>query len=139
MGGGRGERVRAGGGEAGGDDRGGEPRRPHRNGGGSGCTFSRRWRRTGRARCLDFGNYHADPYREFELTAPHVVMTHVKPTFDFAGTRGDLDYGRVVKIMEKAGYRGFLSIEYEEPGKDAMVEVPRFAAYLKGVQLLAGR
>jgi L-ribulose-5-phosphate 3-epimerase len=88
---------------------------------------------------LDFGNYHADPYREFEVTAPHAVMTHVKPTSDFAGTRGDVDYGRVAKIMEKAGYRGFLSIEYEEPGKDAMVEVPRFAAYLKGVQALAGR
>ncbi len=83
---------------------------------------------------LDFGNYSKDPYREFEMTAPHAVMTHAKPTSDFAGTRDDVDYRRVGQIMAKAGYRGFLSIEYEEPGKDAMVEVPRFAAYLKGVQ-----
>ena len=83
---------------------------------------------------LDFGNYHADPYREFEMTAPYTVMTHAKPTSDFAGARGDVDYLRVGQIMAKAGYRGFLSIEYEEPGKDAMVEVPRFLAYLKGVQ-----
>ena len=83
---------------------------------------------------LDFGNYSADPYREFEMTAPHAIMTHAKPTSDFAGTRDWVDYGRVAKIMAAAGYRGFLSIEYEEPGKDAMVEIPRFAAYLRGIQ-----
>ena len=83
---------------------------------------------------LDFGNFRTDPYREFEMVAPYTIMTHAKPTSDFAGTRDDVDYLRVGKIMAQAGYRGFLSIEYEEPGKDAMVEVPRFAAYLKGVQ-----
>ena len=83
---------------------------------------------------LDFGNFSADPYREFEMIAPHTIMTHAKPTSDFAGTHGDVDYARVGKIMAAAGYRGFLSIEYEEPGKDAMVELPRFAAYLRGVQ-----
>ncbi len=83
---------------------------------------------------LDFGNFSKDPYREFEMVAPHAIMTHSKPTSDFAGTRGELDYGRICETMTKAGYRGFLSIEYEEPGKDAMVEVPRFAAYLRGVQ-----
>jgi sugar phosphate isomerase/epimerase len=83
---------------------------------------------------LDFGNFSKDPYREFEMIAPHAIMTHSKPTSDFAGTRGELDYGRICATMTKAGYRGFLSIEYEEPGKDAMVEVPRFAAYLRGVQ-----
>ena len=88
------------------------------------------------AALLDFGNYSKDPYAEFEMTAPLAVMTHAKPTSDFAGTRDDVDYRRVGQIMAKAGYRGFLSIEYEEPGKDAMVEVPRFAAYLKGVQVL---
>jgi len=82
---------------------------------------------------LDFGNYHTDPYREFEQTAPYTIMTHAKPTADFAGTRDWVDYRKVSEIMTKAGYRGFLSIEYEEPGKDAMVEVPRFAAYLRGI------
>jgi sugar phosphate isomerase/epimerase len=81
---------------------------------------------------LDFGNYSEDPYAEFEKTAPHTVMTHAKPTADFAGTRDWVDYRRVAGIMSKVGYRGFLSIEYEEPGKDAMVEVPRFADYLRG-------
>jgi len=82
---------------------------------------------------LDFGNYRQDPYAEFEQTAPHTIMTHAKPTADFAGTRDWVDYGRVNEIMRAAGYRGFLSIEHEEPGKDAMVEVPRFAAYLRGI------
>jgi sugar phosphate isomerase/epimerase len=82
---------------------------------------------------LDFGNYSKDPYREFEQTAPHTIMTHAKPTAEFAGKRGYVDYRRVSEIMAKAGYRGFLSMEYEEPGQDAMVETPRFAAYLRGV------
>ncbi len=82
---------------------------------------------------LDFGNYSKDPYSEFEQTAPHTVMTHAKPTASFGGTHGWIDYGRVDEIMRKVGYSGFLSIEYEEPGKDAMVEVPRFAAYLRGI------
>lgn len=83
---------------------------------------------------LDFGNFSADPYREFEMIAPHTIMTHAKPTSSFAGAQAEVEYGRVNRIMAAVGYRGFLSIEYEEPGKDAMVEVPRFAAYLRGVQ-----
>ena len=82
---------------------------------------------------LDFGNYSQDPYAEFEQTAPHTIMTHAKPTASFGSTRGWVDYGRVGEIMRAAGYRGFLSIEHEEPGQDAMVEVPRFAAYLRGI------
>ncbi len=85
---------------------------------------------------LDFGNFTVDPYREFELIAPHTIMTHAKPTSGFGSTHGEIDYRRVKQIMDQVDYRGFLSIEYEEPDKDAMVEVPRFAAYLKGVQQL---
>jgi len=82
---------------------------------------------------LDFGNYSEDPYTEFEQTAPYTIMTHAKPTSRFGKEHGWVDYRRVKQIMSKAGYRGFLSIEYEEPGQDAMVETPRFAGYLKGI------
>jgi len=88
------------------------------------------------AALLDFGNYSKDPYAEFEQTAPYTVMTHAKPTSDFAGKRDWVDYRRVKQIMQRAGYRGFLSIEYEEPGQDAMIETPRFAGYLKGITSL---
>ncbi len=81
---------------------------------------------------LDFGNYTKDPYTEFEQTAPYTVMTHAKPTADFAGKHDWIDYRRVEQIMAAVGYRGYLSIEYEEPGQDAMIEAPRFAAYLRG-------
>jgi len=84
---------------------------------------------------LDFGNYSQDPYAEFEQTAPHAIMTHAKPTSRFGDRHDYVDYRRVNQIMAKAGYRGFLSIEYEEPGKDAMIEVPRFADYLRGATL----
>jgi sugar phosphate isomerase/epimerase len=84
---------------------------------------------------LDFGNYSQDPYAEFEQTAPYAVMTHAKPTSRFGDQHDYVDYRRVKEIMTKAGYRGYLSIEYEEPDKDAMVETPRFAAYLRGITL----
>ncbi len=82
---------------------------------------------------LDFGNYTKSPYEEFEQTAPYTVMTHAKPTADFAGKHDWVDYRRVAKIMAAVGYQGYLSIEYEEPGQDAMIEAPRFAAYLRGI------
>ena len=40
------------------------------------------------------------------------------------------DYARVRAILEEAGYRGYLNIEYEEKDEDAATAVPRFASHL---------
>ena len=45
-----------------------------------GQEFTRLWRALG-----------AVSSAEFEQTAPHAVMTHAKPTADFAGTRDWID------------------------------------------------
>ena len=80
---------------------------------------------------LDFGNLTGDIYEQYRRLAPHTITTHVKPTVAQGAGRELVDYRRVVRIMREAGYRGFLSIEFEEP-EDPVVGVPRFAAYLRG-------
>jgi sugar phosphate isomerase/epimerase len=79
---------------------------------------------------LDFGNFQESPYEEFEQLAPRTITTHVKVTSRFGETTAELDYARIRRIMEAAGYRGYFSIEYEEPG-DPMEGVRAFAQQLK--------
>jgi sugar phosphate isomerase/epimerase len=79
---------------------------------------------------LDLGNFHVDPYGEFALLAPKTITTHAKVTSQFGTERKPVDYRRVREILEKAGYRGYLSIEFEEP-EDARIGVPRFVEQLK--------
>ncbi len=83
---------------------------------------------------LDFGNFRVDPYAEFAQLAPRTVTTHVKVTSRFGDERGPVDYRRVRQVMETAGYRGYLSIEFEEQ-EDPTVGVPRLAGLLQ--QILA--
>lgn len=78
---------------------------------------------------LDFGNFRVDPYREIEQIAPRSVTTHAKLTSRFGEDRREVDYGKVREIMERAGYRGYISIEFEEK-EDPTVGVPRFAEHL---------
>ncbi len=81
---------------------------------------------------LDFGNFRGDIYGQFRACAPYAVATHAKTMSagSAPGERVEVDYGQVRAIMDEAGYRGFLAIEYEEE-EPADVAVPRFAATLR--------
>ncbi len=65
---------------------------------------------------LDTGNFHsADPYAELEKIAPYAINVHVKVTMMPAGAgKQPADYGRIKKILAAAGYRGYVTLEYEE-------------------------
>lgn len=81
---------------------------------------------------LDFGNYRT-PYEEYAQSAPHTVTTHAKVSYrTLAGETARVDYGRALPILAAAGYRGYLSIEYEEP-QDPRTGVPAFAEELREV------
>ncbi len=81
---------------------------------------------------LDFGNFR-DPATEFALVAPHAFTTHAKVTHhDAAGNPQKVDYGLVRRVMDEAGYKGYLNIEYEEP-EDPREGVPAFVEELKGI------
>jgi len=81
---------------------------------------------------LDFGNYR-DPLAEFPLTAPYAVTTHAKVTHrDAEGNPQKVDYAFAREVMQQAGYRGYISIEFEEP-EDPREGVPKFVEELKTV------
>jgi len=80
---------------------------------------------------LDFGNFSGDVYEQYARCAPHAITTHAKVSVRQGEEREELDYRRIVRIMREAGYRGYLSIEFEEP-QEPTSGVSRFAAYLRG-------
>lgn len=81
---------------------------------------------------LDTGNYRTDPYREIEQTVSRAVTCHLKADIldPAQGKRVPADIDRLVAILKKAGYRGYLSLEYELE-IDPLVEIPRIMARVK--------
>jgi len=81
---------------------------------------------------LDTGNYHsADPYAEIAAVAPYAMTTHVKVEVSAAGQKAQpADFKRIVKILRDAGYRGYLSIEYEAK-EDPLTALPRHAKAIR--------
>ena len=74
---------------------------------------------------LDTGNFLDDPeYRQLRMLAPQAILLQAK-TYYGGGTwyTLDLDYGRIAEIMRDAGYRGYVSLEFE--GKDDPTESVR--------------
>ena len=65
---------------------------------------------------LDTGNFNfcVDPYGEMAALAPHAIMVHAK-TYMGGGIyyTADLDYQRIAGLLRDAGFRGYVSIEFE--------------------------
>jgi sugar phosphate isomerase/epimerase len=79
---------------------------------------------------LDFGNFHGDPYAEFARCASFTVTTHAKRTMRGPSGPERVDYRRVAKLMQDAGYAGYLSVEYED-ADDPREAVPAFVETLR--------
>lgn len=80
---------------------------------------------------MDTGNFLEDPYDKLVEIAPHTVYVQAK-AYEGGGEwyTLDLDYRRIAKILAKAGYTGFVSLEFE--GKaDPDVAVPKTIASLR--------
>jgi sugar phosphate isomerase/epimerase len=85
---------------------------------------------------LDTGNFHgADPYAEIERCAPFAVTCQFKTAVRRQGGKNEpADYKRLFAILRRAGYRGYVTLEYEAP-EDPMTGVPR---QLESLRKLAG-
>lgn len=60
---------------------------------------------------------YVDRYEGLEILAPHARWVSAKTyAFDGTGYEVSLDYPRILNILLTAGYRGYLSIEYEGAG-----------------------
>ena len=73
---------------------------------------------------LDTGNFPKDGYAQTESAIPYAVSTHIKSTVSTPeGKKEKADFERLFGMLARGGYRGFVSLEYEE--NDAMTAVPR--------------
>ena len=63
---------------------------------------------------LDTGNFLEDPYDKLDMLASRAVLVQAK-TYYGGGLwySLDLDYARIAKILQKHGYRGYISLEFE--------------------------
>jgi sugar phosphate isomerase/epimerase len=74
---------------------------------------------------LDTGNFHKDVWASLERIAPHAVAVQVKTEIKEEGRAAvETDYPRLVELLVRAGYRGFVALEFEGKG-DPRDEVPK--------------
>jgi len=80
---------------------------------------------------MDTGNFLEAPYGKLEQMAPRAAYVHAKTYFGGGEWYTlDLDYHKVAAILARAGYRGYVSLEFE--GKeDAETAVPKSLALLR--------
>jgi len=68
---------------------------------------------------MDTGNFLENPYDKLEKIVPYTCFVQAK-TYYGGGEwyTLDLDYKRIIDILKKANYQGYISIEFEgkEPG-----------------------
>ena len=81
---------------------------------------------------LDTGNFRTeDPYADLARCAPYAVSAQYKVEMSPRGKGVQpADFPRIVKILREAGYRGWVTLEYEAK-EDPMVAVPRHLAEMR--------
>lgn len=80
---------------------------------------------------LDTGNFLEDPYARLAELADETVLVQAK-TYNGGGVwyTLDLDYPRIAKIFRDAGFKGYVSLEFE--GKeDPLTAIPQSLAMLR--------
>lgn len=82
---------------------------------------------------LDTGNFPKNGYAQVALCLPYATGVHLKVEIsDENGNKQRADWPRLAGMFRNAGYRGFLSLEYE--GDDNAVNAVRpLLAELKGI------
>ncbi|MBU6400788.1 MAG: sugar phosphate isomerase/epimerase, partial [Verrucomicrobia bacterium] len=71
---------------------------------------------------LDISNFPENPYAQIQACLPFATHTHIR---DFYGEpKRPLDLDGVWQLFAKAGYKGFMSAEYEG-AEDALTGVPK--------------
>lgn len=82
---------------------------------------------------LDTGNFHTrDPYDDMARVAPYAITCQLKTDVRPAGGRKEaVDIPRVVDILRKGNYRGYVTLEYEG-SEDPMTAVPEWLERIRG-------
>ena len=77
---------------------------------------------------LDISNFPENQYAEIEASIPYATHTHIRDSF--SQTMQPIDLDRVWRMFAKAGYRGYMSAEYEGE-EDPMTGVPKLIGRIK--------
>jgi sugar phosphate isomerase/epimerase len=78
----------------------------------------------------DSGNLRIDGYSQFATMLPYATSVHLKRSIAGEdGKKEEADWKRLVTLVGKSGYKGYVGLEYED--NDAVKEVPRLAANLR--------
>jgi len=80
---------------------------------------------------MDTGNFLENPYSKLEMIAPYTNFVQAKTYYGGGEWYSlDLDYKRIISILQKVNYQGYISLEYE--GKeDAATAVPKSIEMLR--------
>ncbi|MEK6237527.1 MAG: sugar phosphate isomerase/epimerase [Planctomycetales bacterium] len=73
-----------------------------------------------------------DPYAELARIAPHAIIAQVKVMTRVNGEDVPADFARLVNILRKARYSGYLVFEYEE-SEDPYKAIPGYVKQLRGL------
>jgi sugar phosphate isomerase/epimerase len=80
---------------------------------------------------LDTGNFPKNGYAQVALCLPYAVSVHLKSHITTPeGTKEKADWDRLLGMFAKAGYKGYLGIEYEDTAT-VETELPGLAAELR--------
>src|SRR6202041_1566 len=75
----------------------------------------------------DSGNLRVDGYSQFQSMLPFATSVHLKVDISTAdGKKEPADWNRLLAMIGKSGYRGFVGLEYEGDNPDT--DVPRLCA-----------
>lgn len=80
---------------------------------------------------LDTGNFRTNVYSQIEKLIPYSVNVQVKAEINEDGVKKPGDWERVAGLLAKAGYKGYLALEYEDA--NAMATMPPLLAKLRQV------
>lgn len=73
---------------------------------------------------LDTGNFRSDPYGQIQMCIPYAVNSQYKVSVHDGDKTEKSDWDRITKMFADAGYKGYISLEYEDE-EDPFKAVPR--------------
>ena len=79
---------------------------------------------------LDTGNFRTNVLAQIEQLAKFAVNVQLKTDMNEDGVRRQADWDKIMGILSRSGYKGYLALEYEAK-EDPSVAVPRLTRKLR--------
>lgn len=80
---------------------------------------------------FDSGNFQTEtPYEDLQQIAPYAVNAQIKVVMKPNRRAEPADIPRIIKMLARANYRGYIVLEYEEP-EDPHTEIRKYLAQLR--------